>query len=331
MAKRSRLRKIAYAIVVLIIAGAVLFFMGPRTPVSTEISFDPSTIGEDVDTYLSQSESRFDDLRDGLQKQIVWAYPNSRAKTPLSIVYVHGFSASPGEIRPVMDIVAAAVGANLYYTRLQGHGRSGDAMGEASVEGWVNDLAEAEAIGRRIGERMVLVGTSTGGTLTTWAATQDNLTKDVVGIVNISPNFGVQAFGSQLLTIPWARQIVHLVSGKNRSFEPKNELHAKLWTTEYPSNAVLPMAELVKLANEADITAITIPALFIYSEKDTVVRPDLTKTVAESWGADSEVALIENDEDENHHVIAGDALSPATTQQTADIIIDWINRLPDGS
>ena len=65
-----------------------------------------------------------------------------------------------------MDIVAGAVDANLFYTRLQGHGRSGKAMGEATVEGWINDLAEAEAIGRRIGERMVLVGTSTGGTLT---------------------------------------------------------------------------------------------------------------------------------------------------------------------
>ena len=91
------------------------------------------------------------------------------------------------------------------------------------------------------------------------------------------------------------------------------------------------MAELVKLANEVRLESITIPALFIYSERDRVVRPDITKSVAARWGADSEVALIENDEDENHHVIAGDALSPATTQQTADIIIDWIRRLPDGS
>ena len=89
MAKRSRIKKFFYAIVILAIAGAILFFMGPRTAVNTDISFNPSSIGEDVDSYLAESEARFDDLRDGLGKQIVWAYPNSKAKTPLSIVYVH--------------------------------------------------------------------------------------------------------------------------------------------------------------------------------------------------------------------------------------------------
>ncbi len=331
MAKRSRATKIIYAIVILIIAGAALFFMGPRTQMSTDISFDPSAIGEDVDRYLSKSEARFDDIRSGLGKQIVWAFPNSRAKTPLSIVYVHGFSASPGEIRPVMDIVAKNVDANLFYTRLQGHGRSGEAMGEAGLEGWFNDIAEAIAVGLRIGERVVLVGTSTGGTLTTWTAAQPDLTKNVAGIVNISPNYGTQAAGSQLLTNPWARQLVRLVEGRKRSFEPKNDLHRQYWTTEYPSEAVLPMAELVKLANNSAIEKITIPALFIFSERDKVVRPDVTKIIAERWGADSEIALIEDDEDENHHVIAGDALSPSTTQQTADIITNWIKRLPDGS
>ncbi|MEX3009237.1 alpha/beta hydrolase [Hoeflea sp. TYP-13] len=331
MAKRSRLTRILYGLAVLIIAGAIAFFMGPRTPVSTEISFDAATIGEDVEAYLSEAEARFDDIRDGLNKHIVWAYPNSRAKTPLAIVYVHGFSASAGEIKPVMDIVAKDVGANLFYTRLKGHGRTGDAMAEATVAGWVDDIAEAIAVGRRIGEKVVLVGTSTGGTLITWAATQPDLSKDVVGIVNISPNFGPQAAGSQLLTIPWARQIVRLVEGERRSFEPKNDLVRQNWTHEYPSEAVLPMAELVKLTNEADFGKITIPALFVFSEKDQVVRPERTKVVEKRWGADSEVVLIEGDEDENHHVLAGNATSPSTTQQTANIITRWIQQLPGGS
>lgn len=331
MAKRSRVTKILYAIVVLAVAGAVLFFMGPRTQVSTDISFDPSVIGEDVESYLSKTEAGFGDIRSGLGKHIVWAYPNSRARTPLSIVYVHGFSASPGEIRPVMDIVAKNLDANLFYTRLQGHGRSGEAMGEATVEGWINDIAEAITVGERIGEHVVLVGTSTGGTLATWTAAQPDLTKNVAGIVHISPNYGIQATGSQLLTYPWARQLLRLVEGKNRSFEPKNDLHRQYWTTEYRSEAVLPMAELVKLASDIDIEKITVPSLFIFSEHDKIVRPDLTRNIAQRWGADSEIVLIEDDEDDNHHVIAGDALSPSTTQQTADIITGWIKHLPGGS
>lgn len=327
MARRSKMTLVFYALVALIIAGAVVFFMGPRTPVNTEILFNSEAIGEDIDAYLAREEEKFGDLRPGLQKQIVWAYPNSKAKTPLSIVYVHGFSASSGEVRPLPDIIAADLGANLYYTRLQGHGRTGDAMGEATVQGWLNDVTEAIEIGRRIGEKVILIGTSTGGTLTTWAAAKPRLAADVVGVVNISPNYGVQGFGASMLTIPWARQLVELIAGKRYAFEPANDLHRHNWTYEYPSSALLPMAELVKLSNKAEIHNIQIPALFIYSEKDAIVRPDITKLIAEKWGAKTETVLIENSDDPNQHVIAGDALSPSTTQEMATVITGWINRL----
>ena len=328
MAKRSRLRFFVYLIVGLIIVAGGVFLMGPRTEVSTRIHFDPAAIGEDVETYLADEEARVDDIRDGLQKRVVWAFPQSRAKTPLAIVYIHGFSASSGEVQPLADIAAERLGANLYYARLSGHGRTGDAMAEATVEDWVNDLAEALAIGRRLGEQVIVMGTSTGGTLATWAAAQPRLMDSVAGIINISPNYGVQAFGAGLLTMPWSKQIAELVQGKRRSFEPKNELHARYWTHEYPTSAVLPMAELVKLANNAEIHNIQVPALFVYSSKDSVVRPELTAEVIARWGAATEVALIENSDDENNHVIAGDALSPSTTGEIADIVVKWVEALP---
>ena len=93
------------------------------------------------------------DIRPGLQKEIVWADPATKAKTPLAIVYIHGFSASKGEVRPLPDKVAAALGANLFYTRLTGHGQDGAAMANGSVNAWINDYAEAIAIGRAIGDR----------------------------------------------------------------------------------------------------------------------------------------------------------------------------------
>jgi esterase/lipase len=327
MAKRSRVRRIFYLVALLVIFAGGVFLMGPRTEVSTRIHFEAASIGEDIEAYLGEQEARFTDIRDGLQKQIVWAYPQSRAKTPLSIVYIHGFSASLGEVRPLTDIVAERLGANLYYARLAGHGRSGDAMGEATVEDWVNDMAEAVEIGRRLGERVIVMGTSTGGTLDTWAAAQPQLIQGVAGIVNISPNYGVNAAGSELLTMPWAKQIIELIQGKRRSFEPVNDLHRHNWTTEYPTVAVLPMAELVKLANEAEIHNIQVPALFIISENDTVVRPDITKTIAERWGAKTELVLIEGSDDPNNHVIAGDARSPSTTAEIADIITEWVKAL----
>ena len=86
-------------------------------------------------------------------KRIVWAGAAGQ-KTPLAVIYVHGFSASAEEIRPVPDEVAKALGANLFYTRLAGHGRSGDAMAEPLAGDWIEDMAEAMAILQKLsGER----------------------------------------------------------------------------------------------------------------------------------------------------------------------------------
>ncbi len=327
MAQRSKLKWTLYAVVLLILVAAVVFLMGPREPVNTKILFDPAAIGEDIDAYLEKQEAKYDDIRPGLQKKIIWAYPNSKAKTPLSLVYVHGFSASLGELDPLTEIVARNIQANVYYTRLKGHGRSNDAMGEADVQGWLDDLAEAIEVGRRIGERVILIGTSTGGTLVSWAADKPRLVANVAGIINVSPNFGPQAAGSQLLTMPWARHLVKLIVGERRSFEPINELHKKYWTYEYPSTALLPMGQMIKLTDKTAFHNVQIPALFIFSDQDSTVRPEKTRIVAEKWGASSEIVTVENSDDPDNHVIAGDALSPSTTQELSKIITQWINQL----
>lgn len=328
MAKRaSRTRKVLYFVGFLIVVGAVAFALGPRPMADTTIDFDEASLPEDLNAYVTGAEAQFTDLRPGNERQIIWAYPASKARTPLAIVYIHGFSASPGEIRPFADLIAAELGANLYYVRLKGHGRSGDAMTEGSVHGWANDFAEAMAIGRRLGERVVIVATSTGASLAVWGASQPELMRDVAGLVQISPNYGVQATGSSLLTMPWAEKLVLLILGERRSFEPKNEMHTRFWTTEYPSLALLQMAKLVELAKAVDVRKLTIPSLFVYSPQDQVIQAELARERAAAWGAPSQTIEVTDSDDPNNHVIAGDALSPSTTDRLAKQTAAWIARL----
>lgn len=308
-------------VIALLVAG---FLLGPRPKVDTTVTFDPGAIGPDPEAYLAQREAAVKNIRPGLQKEIVWADPTTKAKTPLAIVYIHGFSASKGEIRPLPDIVAKALGANLFYTRLTGHGQDGPALATASVNDWINDYAEAIAIGRLIGDKIIVIATSTGGSLTTWAASQPSLSQGVAAAVLISPNYGLKAAGSDLLTLPWGGQLAELFIGKERSFEPLNDRHAALWTTRYPTRALLPLAAVTKLAYEAPVEAIKIPALFIFSDNDKVVRPELTREIAGRWGAPHELVPVERSDDPYNHVLAGDAVSPSTTQILTGPIIAWI-------
>ncbi len=304
-----------------------LFLAGPRVAADTTVAFDPAIIGGDPEAYLARTEASVAAVRPDLTKEIVWADPTTKARTPIALVYVHGFSASKGEVRPLADRVAAAIGANLFYTRLTGHGQDGAAMATGSVNAWVNDYAEALAIARFIGERVIVIGVSTGASLASWAATQPGSIGDVAGLVMISPNYGVQAAGAEILTMPWGAQIARLVAGAERGFTPVNDLHAKFWTTRYPIESTLPMAALTRLAYDAPVETTRVPALFVLSDKDAVVRPELSREIAGKWGAPHEIVAVDDSGDPYNHVIAGDALSPSTTEPLAAKIVEWIKSL----
>ncbi len=323
------LKKTLIALIIVIIAAGVLFAVGPRVPVDTTVTFDSASIGEDVDAYLAKREAGFDDLRDGLQKEVIWAYPTSKAKTPLSIVYVHGFSSSRGETAPFSDIIARELGANLHYTRLTGHGRSDDAMIEGSVNAWVNDLAEAVSIGRKIGEKVIVIATSTGGGLTAWGAAEPPLLDNVEALVLISPLFGINDPNSWMLTLPWGGELAELAVGEYRSYEPRSELQRQVNTTRYPTKAALPVAAIAALAFAAPYENVDIPVLFLISDDDKVVRPYLTREIAQKWGGQWEIVPVEDADDESQHVITGDALSPSTTGALSVKTIEWIKSTVD--
>jgi pimeloyl-ACP methyl ester carboxylesterase len=305
-------------------AAAIAMLAGPRPDRTETITFDRSAMGPDLDAYLAAQEAKFPRIKPGAQKEIVWADPATKQKTPLAIIYVHGFSATKWETRPVADNVAKALGANLFYTRLAGHGQDGPAMAEASMNAWVNDMAEAMAIGETIGERVVIIGTSTGATLATWAASKPEMAAKIAALVLMSPNYAIQGASTGLLNMPWADKVLPLVFGKERSFEPVNEAQAKWWTTSYPSTAVFPMGALLQTVSDIDYARIKVPALFILSPNDKVVVPAITQKVHQSWGGPKEIMLLKEVGDPSAHVVAGDILSPDNTAPVTQAIVDFL-------
>ncbi|MEM1040909.1 MAG: alpha/beta hydrolase [Pseudomonadota bacterium] len=324
-------RKFMLFLIGLLVLCGLLFVLGPREPVDEVLAFAPSQVGDDIESYLKRRETGVEAITPGAEKQVVWHNGNVGSKTPYSIVYIHGFSATAQEIRPVPDMVANTLGANLHFTRLKGHGRDGDAMAEATVNDWLNDTAEALEIGRRIGEKVIVISTSTGGTLSSWAEFKPEIMDGVAGHVMVSPNFTVQAGSAEILTMPFARAIVPIIAGAQRSFEPANEGQAKWWTTTYPTVAVIPMQAIVAHTRALPFEQAKRPALFVFHPDDGVVKSDVTKAIAERWGKEgggaATVFEVSDSGDAYNHVIAGDVLSPQNNQPFADRIIEWVEAL----
>jgi hypothetical protein len=145
----------------------------------------------------------------------------------------------------------------------------------------------------------------------------------------ISPNFRIRNALSAVLTFPVVRSWVPLLFGADRAWEPADALHAKWWTTRYPSTALLPMAALVKSTRQAGFSNVHTPALFLFADDDQVVDHTETRKVAGRWGGPVAIVNVTPGlgDDPNHHAIAGDIRSPGQTAFTAQTIEDWIRGL----
>lgn len=322
---RTVMGVVLVVISVAVVALVALYRMPPELALEREARIAATTGADALEAQIATDEATVGAIREGLAKQIVWANPAERQKTAISVIYVHGFSASAAEVRPLPDLVARGLGANLFFTRLAGHGLNDpDALGLVTIEDWADDIGEALAVGKLLGDRVVVISTSTGASLVTWALGRPALADRVAASVFLSPNYGVQASGSFLLTGPFGSQIARLLIGERRGFEPISPLNAHNWTTDYPVEALIPMAQSVRLATHTPVEQIRIPALFIQSADDKVVRPDRTAALASRWGGP--YALIDPGPtgDANNHVIAGDTYSPQTTEPIARTILNWL-------
>ena len=133
----SKLFLIFLVLLPVLITGFTLLY--PFALVSGEI--EPAILGADFEEKIQAQESQLKP-RPGTEKKIFWAN-DKKNKTPVSIVYLHGWSASRQELSPTVERVASEMKANLFMTRLTGHGLDGEALGRVTTENLLQDAEDA--------------------------------------------------------------------------------------------------------------------------------------------------------------------------------------------
>jgi len=295
----------------------IIFLSGTR--VKIDETLHKINLPDNLDNYLKDSESKYTDITPDTEKIIKW-YNKEKIKTKYSVVYIHGFSATRHECEPVTDMVADYIKANVFYTRLTAHGRGQEPFKNVTVNDWLNDINEALAIANKIGNNVIIVGMSTAAPLIMWLVKNN---PDIKAVILISPNFGLANKYAKLLLLPWGNVLSRLFIGKYYGFKPRNELHAKYWTTKYRVEGLLQMTAIVDYSQKIDFSLIQIPCLFIYSENDEVVDIEWLKKVYKSIGSKNKKIIdLPGAKD---HMITGDILCPETTKPCVNFIIDFLN------
>ena len=272
----------------------------------------------DLDRWLAEREHRVPGLVPGTQAVIRWHDPARKRPTPRAIVYLHGFSATRRELHPLCDLLARDWRANVFYPRLTAHGQDGEGFATVTADDWFRDANEAAEVGARVGRRLVLVACSTGVPLALWLALTRN---DVDLLVLLSPNIGVADARARLLRLPGGRWIARAVVGRHTGFRPKNQLEARWWTTSYRSEGLVPMEALAEYGWRLDVAPLRVPTLMIYTEHDTILDLGRIRKKFEEIG--SPVKHLVNFSRAPHHVVAGDANSPALTRPLERLILDF--------
>lgn len=260
---------------------AVVYLLGPKpaTPVYNHTLPPVPPAGPALEAYIHNKEAQHR-LKPDNEARIVW-HDSLHRKTPYAVVYLHGFSASQEEGNPVHRDFAKRFGCNLYLSRLDGHGiDTSDPLLHMTAEGLWEDAEEALSIGKALGDTVILMGTSTGGTLALQLAAA--YPRDVYALINMSPNIAINDKLAFLANGPWGLQLARWVSkGDFRRGTDTDTTRAKYWNNSYRLEAVVQLQNLLASAmTPATFEKIQQPVLNLYYYKDETHQDPTVKVSA---------------------------------------------------
>lgn len=208
-------------------------------------------------------------LKPDNEARIIWHNDSLKNKTEYAIVYLHGFTASQEEGDPVHTNLAKAIGANLYLARLSEHGKDTSApLYHMTASSLWSSAKEAYAIGRQLGKKVILVGTSTGGTLALMLAAEQY--PGIAGLILLSPNIEINDPNAWLLNNPWGLQVAQLVvGGDSRKAGDNRDIYRKYWYPEYRLEGVVELQQMLEdKMNRETFSQVNQPLLMMYYFKD---------------------------------------------------------------
>ncbi|WP_207511416.1 alpha/beta hydrolase [Longitalea luteola] len=274
------MRKIKWALLIPAIL-IIVYLLGPNPSTPVYSSAMPAVPAEPTAlvNYIQQQEAAHK-IKPDNEARIVWANDSLKNKTEFALVYLHGFTASQGEGDPVHRDLAKKFGCNLYLSRLAEHGiDTTEPMVNLTADKYWESAKQAYAIGKQLGNKVILVGTSTGGTLALKLAAEY---PEIHALILMSPNIAINDPTAWVLNNPWGLQIARLVTGsKYLDSEDKREAYRKYWTYHYRIEAAVNLQELLETSmHKKTFERVRQPTLTLYYYKDQVHQDSTVKVSA---------------------------------------------------
>lgn len=267
----------------------IVYFLGPK-PSHPKYTKELPSIPADavlLEKYISDNEARHK-LKPDNEARIIWLDDSLKQKTEYAVVYIHGFSASQEEGDPIHYQFAQKFGCNLFLNRLEDHGvDTTEALLHVTADKMWNSAKEAYAIGKQLGNKVILMATSTGGTLALKLAAEY---PGIAGLVLLSPNIAINDSKAWLLNNHWGLQIAKLVKGNYIHAKDTSAQYAEYWDAKYRIESTVQLEELLETTMKmSTFEKVKQPVLVLYffkneEEQDPVVKVTAMKRMFRQLG-----------------------------------------------
>jgi pimeloyl-ACP methyl ester carboxylesterase len=281
------LKRGALLLGLLVLCGGGLLLLPRPLPDAVTAHAQPPL--EPFSLYVARrnAQARQEGVRPGNEERVAWwnpLAPDTRA--PVVLLYVHGFGASRAEGEATVEPIAQALHATTYYTRLPGHGGDLERHAAARPEQYFALLEEDFHRLRPLGDKFVVIGSSTGGLLAAWLAARHPTQVDAV--VLGSPLVEMAAPGAFLLSRRWGLGLVQAMLGEYRDAgwrvdpEKRKQLgYEDFWITRQRMSAIGIVEDVRRQAlREAPAADITAPILLFYYYADKEHQDDVCRVSA---------------------------------------------------
>lgn len=260
----------------------ILFFIGPKVEkpsLNGEVDVKRHTFSlQELDYEIIASENQVKYLKTDNESRILWANPDSLYRTEYVLLYLHGFSASPKEAYPINYDFGKHYGLNTYIPRLYGHGlNSPENLIDMTPDKLITSAKEALTIARQLGDKIIIMSTSTGGTLSLLLAAEN---EDIAAQILYSPNIEIKDNSSKILTYPWGLNLGKMIAGEMISYDDEAE-ERKYWQSDYRIEGVAYLQSLVEnTMNKKLFSKITQPLFLGYYYKNETENDPTVKVSA---------------------------------------------------
>ena len=310
----------------------LMFLMGPKVeaPIIDKPLPNIEATFLDLPAWVAEQNAAYPNIKPDNESKLIFA-DSIPQQTEYAIVYLHGFSGSTADGAPVHQEVAKALGANIYLPRLYAHGlESDEGMLEYTGEKSLDSAREALAVGKLLGKKVILMGTSTGCTLALALAAAH---PELAAMVLYAPNIRINHPLDFVATLPWGLQIIRQVEGGlYHEMTNPSETKKQYWTTKYRLEAPVHMQKLLETAMVPEtFNKITVPVFsgFYYkseTEQDPVVSVAAMRQMFQELGTPTELKKEQAFPDTGAHEIGSELVS-SDIEGVRKATLDFLNQV----